>query len=113
MIIADRAKKGSRTSSDAFLAKGSSSRHQDAAGGEDLPVIAWDKLLDDLRRSGLVDEERLSRFLGDQEAEAGGESLLRKLVDAGLLTPWQSEGLSAGKWRGFFLGNYKLLQPLG
>jgi serine/threonine protein kinase len=85
--------------------------HQDARGAEDLPVIARDKLLEDLRRSGLVDEERLSRFLDDQEADA--ESLLRQLVEAGLLTQWQSEGVLAGKWRGYFLGKYKLLQPLG
>lgn len=78
-----------------------------------MPVIARDKLLDDVRRSGLLDEERLNRFLDDQDLEIEAEVLLQKMVDASLLTPWQAEGLSAGKWRGFFLGKYKLLKPLG
>ncbi|MEM6472504.1 MAG: serine/threonine-protein kinase [Planctomycetota bacterium] len=39
--------------------------------------------------------------------------LAEGLVNADLLTPWQSRKLLAGKGRGFFLGNYKLLRPLG
>ncbi|MEM6777859.1 MAG: serine/threonine-protein kinase [Planctomycetota bacterium] len=35
------------------------------------------------------------------------------LVGAGMLTPWQSSKLLAGKRKGFFLGPYKLLRPLG
>src|SRR5688572_23849659 len=58
-----------------------------------MPAVARDKLLDDLRRSGLLDDQRLDRFLDDQDADADGEVLLQKLVDANLLTPWQAEGL--------------------
>jgi serine/threonine protein kinase len=78
-----------------------------------MPVIGLDKLIDDLHRSGLVEEERLSRFLAEYDAESDAEFLLHKLVEANLLTSWQAEGLLAGKWKGFFLGKYKLLQPLG
>ena len=78
-----------------------------------MAVIARDKLLDDLRRSGLLDDERLNRFLEHQETDAEAEPLIQKMVEAGLLTQWQADGLLAGKWRGFFLGKYKLLQPLG
>lgn len=78
-----------------------------------MPVLARDKLLDDLRRSGLLDEERLNRFLEEQESDSEAEPLIKKMIEAGLLTQWQADGLLAGKWRGFFLGKYKLLQPLG
>lgn len=78
-----------------------------------MAVIARDKLLDDVRRSGLVEEERLKVFLAEQDAESDAEALVKQLVEAGLLTSWQAEGLKAGKWRGYFLGKYRLLQPLG
>ncbi|NND97957.1 MAG: serine/threonine protein kinase, partial [Pirellulaceae bacterium] len=35
------------------------------------------------------------------------------LVAAGMLTPWQSAKILAGRNRGFFLGSYRLLRPLG
>lgn len=35
------------------------------------------------------------------------------LVGADVLTPWQARKLLAGKVRGFHLGNYRLLRPLG
>jgi serine/threonine-protein kinase len=41
------------------------------------------------------------------------ERLAEGLVGADLLTPWQSRKLLAGKSRGFHLGNYRLLRPLG
>ena len=41
------------------------------------------------------------------------ERLAAGLVGADLLTPWQSRKLLAGKARGFYLGNYRLLRPLG
>lgn len=41
------------------------------------------------------------------------ERLAEGLEGAGLLTKWQSKKLLAGKSKGFFLGAYKLLRPLG
>ena len=78
-----------------------------------MTTAARDKVLDDLRRSSLLDEERISKFLTEQDSDADGQTLLGKMVESGLLTQWQADGLLAGKWRGFFLGKYKLLQPLG
>jgi len=51
------------------------------------------------------------------EAERGGmslavESFAPKLVERGLLTPWQAAELAAGR-TSFFLGKYKLLGELG
>ena len=41
------------------------------------------------------------------------ERLAEGLVGADLLTRWQSRKLLSGKSRGFHLGNYRLLRPLG
>jgi serine/threonine-protein kinase len=41
------------------------------------------------------------------------QRLIDGLRNAGLLTHWQASKLLAGKSRGFFLGAYKLLRPLG
>ncbi len=35
------------------------------------------------------------------------------LVGAGILTRWQANKLLAGKSKGFYLGSYRLLRPLG
>ncbi len=72
-----------------------------------------------VKRSLLVEEEQLERFLTKLRTENGGklpetqEDLAKALVEADLLTSWQSEKLLAGKHRGFILGKYKLLRMLG
>ena len=63
-------------------------------------------------------EEVLAKF-----REAGARSTFRLpsrveklsslLVRQGLLTDWHVEKLLAGKYKGFFLGNYKLLGHIG
>lgn len=86
-----------------------------------------DKFLDLLRRSGLVEEERLSAFLeqyvpaadsavpaeSPDQAETAAQQLARALIDAQLITQWQADQLHKGKHRGFFLGKYKLLGHIG
>ena len=37
------------------------------------------------------------------------ESLSNTLIVAGVLTRWQANKLLEGRWKGFFLGEYKLL----
>ncbi len=71
-----------------------------------------------LERSGIVAPEELEPALGtlDKNAidqPAGLEQLKRHLVESGLITEWQCKKLSAGKYKGFFLGKYKLLRHLG
>jgi len=41
------------------------------------------------------------------------DRLAKGLIGGGLLTEWQAKKLLAGRGRGFFLGSYKLLRPLG
>lgn len=70
-------------------------------------------------KSNLVDENTQSRFLQKVREKCGGKlpSNPRKLATAfkraGLLTEWHIEKIFAGKYRGFFLGKYKLLGHIG
>jgi serine/threonine protein kinase len=75
--------------------------------------------LDLVRRSQLVEEDQLTKFLGALAARNGRklpeapDKLAAEMVAANLLTEWQSEKLLAGKHKGFMLGKYKLLRHLG
>jgi hypothetical protein len=67
-----------------------------------------------LVKSSLVESERLQTFL---QQNAGLSSTPRKLaarmVAAGLLTHFQAEQLLLGKYRGFTLGKYRILERIG
>ncbi len=75
--------------------------------------------LDFVRRSQLVEEDRLDKFLVDYRKANGGklperqEALSEAMIEAGLITDWQADKLLAGKHKGFILGKYKLLRHLG
>jgi len=81
--------------------------------------VTANKLIELLRRSGLVDEARLTSFLETATAEHGDaaledqDRLAELLVQAGLITRWQADKLLAGKHKGFRLGKYKLLGQIG
>jgi len=45
--------------------------------------------------------------------EATAADMARHLIRRGLITTWHAEKLLSGKNKGFFLGKYKLLEPLG
>jgi len=78
-----------------------------------------------VRQSQLVDEATLLAAAAAAAASTAATAstsapsstsaadLARQLVRTGHLTSWQAEKLLAGKHKGFFLGKYKLLQPLG
>ena len=76
------------------------------------------KFIELVRRSDLVDRERLDQIIAMCTQSNDGEppdaqTLARALEDANLLTRWQSDKLIDGKYKGFFLGKYKLLDRLG
>ncbi|MFM9116379.1 MAG: serine/threonine protein kinase [Planctomycetota bacterium] len=81
-----------------------------------LPVKHFLELV---RKSGLVEEPRLLDALTNLEAQHGGqvpddaEVLAEHLIALGLITPWHRDKLYDRKYRGFFLGKYKLLGHLG
>jgi eukaryotic-like serine/threonine-protein kinase len=76
-----------------------------------------DDLLKLIRKSGMIEEPRLDAYLerlrlqgpltGDVRKLAGG------MVRDGLLTYFQAEQFMLGKWRGFTIGKYKLLERVG
>ncbi len=72
-----------------------------------------------MRRSGLVEKDRLEEFIALLEKESGGklpsdvDEVGRRLVVENLISQWQCDRLLEGKYRGFFLGRYKLLGQLG
>jgi serine/threonine-protein kinase len=70
-----------------------------------------DQLFDHLRRSGLFPTGRLDEFIGP-----GGDpptAVLDRLVGAGLLTRFQADRLAVGKYKGFVLGGYVILDRIG
>ncbi|MHB1037691.1 MAG: serine/threonine-protein kinase [Pirellulales bacterium] len=84
-----------------------------------MSKITADKFLDLVRRSGLVEKDPLSQSLVELRLKnngsmpTDGEVVADHLVEAGLLTRWQSDKLAEGRHKGFFLGRYKLLAHLG
>ena len=66
--------------------------------------------------SGLVPTADLTQARAQVEPEPAADAALRLarlLVQQGLLTTYQARKLLAGATRGFFLGGYRILSPLG
>ncbi|MCS7468834.1 serine/threonine protein kinase [Stieleria sp. ICT_E10.1] len=61
----------------------------------------------------LADVKKVVVSLMTEDVVFTPDRLAKGLVGADLLTPWQARKLLAGKARGFHLGNYRLLRPLG
>lgn len=84
-----------------------------------MPKAVADSFLDLVRRSQLVEKDRLKKFLTEFQNQHGEglperpEAISEALVEAELITEWQAEKLLAGKHRGFILGKYKFLRQLG
>lgn len=71
-----------------------------------------------LERSGIVDQESLDSALASLSQKTNGEAIAAEqvsqhLIDEGLITDWHTGKLMNGKYKGFFLGKYKLLSHLG
>lgn len=73
------------------------------------------QLVDLVKRSGLIDDVRLTEALSDVDLASVNDSgiVASILTKAGLLTEWQSEKLLQGRHKGFYLGKYKLLNHIG
>ena len=72
-----------------------------------------DQLLGNLRKSGLVPSDRLAAAIGVPRDDGGPGLVLDRLVRERLLTPFQADRLRAGKYKGFILGDYVILDQLG
>ena len=70
-----------------------------------------------IRKSGMIDEHKLNDFLqrrqDDGDLPADVRECTDELVNDGLITLFQAEQFLLGKWRGFTIGKYKLLERIG
>lgn len=66
-----------------------------------------------LRLARLIGEPDLHRVAGQHADPLTPSELLTRLSAAGHLTPYQAEELASGRWQGFWLGAYKVLDRLG
>lgn len=78
-----------------------------------------DNFLDLVRRSRLVEQDVVDRTFAriceqdPERSQSDTRFVAQELVNAGVLTRWQSEKLLEGRHKGFFLKKYKLLSHLG
>lgn len=70
-----------------------------------------------VRRSRLVEDARLTEFLrlfqSTQLTGLDSGGVLSLMVERGLLTRFQANELAAGRWWGFWIGGYRVLDRLG
>ncbi|MCA9113237.1 MAG: hypothetical protein KDA52_25010, partial [Planctomycetaceae bacterium] len=76
-----------------------------------------DSFLAGIRQSGLVDLDRLDAVLRELKSSdvhlQDSEAIAEALVERELVTQWQVTKLLQGKFKGFILGRYRLLDLLG
>src|SRR5436190_19694108 len=78
------------------------------------PPATGNEFLELVRKSGVLDENKFAkRFPDDSDLPADPRGCAAALVKAELITPYQSSQLLAGKFRGFTVGPYRILTPLG
>jgi serine/threonine protein kinase len=76
-----------------------------------------EELLQLIRKSGMVDEQKLGAYLQRRQLTRGlpgdPRQFADEMVQDGILTYFQSEQFLLGKWRGFTIGKFKLLERVG
>ncbi|OYP29845.1 serine/threonine protein kinase [Rhodopirellula sp. MGV] len=84
-----------------------------------MSTLSPEKFLELIEKSRLVDPTKQARLVEKIREQLGGKlpsdakTLARVFQKKGLLTEWHLEKLLAGKYKGFFLGKYKLLGHIG
>ncbi len=84
-----------------------------------MATVTAAKLIELVGKSQLADPQVLQKALDAIRAEHGGElptdavELAKALQAHKIVTRWHCEKLLAGKYKGFFLGNHKLLGHIG
>src|SRR5262249_31088739 len=85
------------------------------AGAMPVPTTTED-LLKLVKKSELIPPPRLEAFIAQAKAASSASTprdLVALLVAAGLITQFQAEQFLQGKWRGFTIGKYKVLERIG
>jgi eukaryotic-like serine/threonine-protein kinase len=84
-----------------------------------MPKPTVDTFLDLVQRSGLVEKDQLDVVMLDLKHAAGDQPVadvdvvVNRLIQEKLITRWQASRLLEGRYKGFFLNKYKLLDHLG
>ena len=84
-----------------------------------MTQITSDRIFELIEKSRLVEPAALQAQIDQVRSRHDGAipddpvALCKELEDAGIVTRWQCEKLLQGKYKGFFLGNHKLLGHLG
>src|SRR5205809_7851956 len=75
-----------------------------------------EELVQLIRKSGMVDDHKLTAYLQRREFTRGLPDDAREFADDmvrdAVLTNFQAEQFLLGKWRGVTIGKYKLLEPV-
>src|SRR5579871_4347540 len=90
---------------------------QPGSGFKMSTPVTPDEFLKLVHKSGLIEEKKLAAFVQTHEHDGLLQGDVKKLaatmVRDGLITYFQGEQFLLGKWRGFTLGKFKLLERIG
>ncbi len=84
-----------------------------------MSEVTSERFLEIVEKSRLVDPRALSEFTSKLKAKYGDKlpddptKVAAALRKVGLVTQWHTDKLLSGKYKGFFLGKYKLLGHIG
>lgn len=84
-----------------------------------MAQITLKKFVELLQKSGLIEDQTLRDVLVQYREEQGGDPLndvdhvSQRLIADNLITHWQCDKILDQKYKGFYLGKYKLLGHLG
>jgi serine/threonine-protein kinase len=78
-----------------------------------VPPLTGDALLALVRRAELADDDVLAGFISRGPLPPDASDTATRLVQAGILTPFQARLILQGKHRGFKLGPYRILNQIG
>lgn len=82
-----------------------------------MPLSNLDAFLETVRKSGLLDEGSLQQYLARLQNRGqlpdDARLLANCMVRDAILSQFQADQLVAGKWRGFHVAKYKVLEKIG
>lgn len=84
-----------------------------------MAKLSVDEFVQYVEKSSLVEPDQLKKSLALLATQHGGslpgdaDVVARFLIDAGLITTWHADKIFDKKYKGFFLGKYKLLRHIG
>jgi serine/threonine protein kinase len=84
-----------------------------------MPKVTADNFIELVGRSGLIEKEQIAAAKDEMMRRHAGrpiedsQAVADYFIEAGLLTRWQADRLLEGRYKGFYLGKYKLLDHLG